>query len=116
MMRISPLSEMNDETATTERSYAWPFYCQDRGAHTLLWPLIDWDKNGVAVRPIYNQEGDDKSILFPLSGWDKNSGWVLNYYWGQEANGAFPFFHQNKNKLSYYTLFWNDKSDNTGGV
>ena len=48
----------------------WPFFLKNDYFHSILWPFIDYDQYGVAVRPFYNKEGDEHSILFPLAGWN----------------------------------------------
>ena len=120
MMRISPLSEdQNDEFSSTERSNVWPIYYHDNGLYSMLWPFVDWDKDGIAIRPLYNREKDDHSILFPLSAWNTTDkdGWVLTGYWGPHSHGIFPTYHHDYKminyNLNYYTLFWYTK-DNQG--
>lgn len=43
----------------------WPFFFRSNQYFSILWPFIDFDPYGMAVRPLYNHEGDDYSILFP---------------------------------------------------
>ncbi len=116
MMRISPLAEVTDELASTSRTNAWPIYYHDKDEHSVLWPLVDWDKSGFAFRPLYNREGDDKSILFPLSGWNKTNkdGWVLTGYWDKKKHGIFPLYRHYPGRFSHYTLFWTDGDDARG--
>ena len=73
----------------------WPFCTVNSRYVSILWPFIDWDDFGMAVRPFYNREGNDASILFPLSSWNPQDGegWALNVYWDPEYYGAFPLFH-----------------------
>ena len=61
----------------------WPFYFRSDEYISALWPMIDYDPYGIAVRPFYNQEGDEYSVLFPLSAWnpESRSGWILNAVW-----------------------------------
>ncbi|MBR2426167.1 MAG: hypothetical protein IKB16_05430 [Lentisphaeria bacterium] len=80
----------------------WPFYFRSKDYFSILWPFIDFDPYGMAIRPLYNQEGDDHSILFPLSSWNTatNSGWVLNTIWSYPTTYMFlPLFvhHEVKN-------------------
>ena len=60
----------------------WPFFFRHRDYWNVLWPMIDRDDYGFAVRPFYVQEGREKTVLFPLTAWNDESGWVLNAYWG----------------------------------
>ena len=83
----------------------WPFFFRHRDYWNALWPMIDCDAYGFAVRPFYVQEGREKSILFPLSAWNNESGWVLNSYWSKKSFGAVPLFHRGKD-FSYYGPFW----------
>ena len=73
----------------------WPFCTVNSRYVSILWPFIDWDDFGMAVRPFYNKEGNDASILFPLSSWNTQDGegWALNAYWDPDYYGMFPFFH-----------------------
>ena len=50
----------------------WPFFFRSDDYFSILWPFIDYDKYGFAVRPILNKEGEDISILFPLSNWNRH--------------------------------------------
>ena len=48
----------------------WPFFFRTNAYWSVLWPFIDKDPYGFAIRPLYNQEGDDYSVLFPLAAWN----------------------------------------------
>lgn len=89
----------------------WPFYFRNQNYFSVLWPMIDWDQYGMAIRPFYNQEGDDYSILFPLSGWNTadKDGWVANFRWTKTGFGFIPLTYQNRLKdefWCYYTPFF----------
>ena len=73
----------------------WPFCTVNSRYVSILWPFIDWDDFGMAIRPFYNREGNDASILFPLSSWNPvdGDGWALNVYWDPDYYGMFPLFH-----------------------
>ena len=86
----------------------WPFFFRSNAYWTVLWPFIDCDRYGFAIRPIYNHEGDDYSILFPLSAWNPVSGhgWVALWGWNSSGFGLLPLTWQWRNGLSggaYYT-------------
>ncbi len=74
----------------------WPFFFRSDDYVSILWPVVDYDPFGMAIRPIYNQEGDDHSILFPLSSWNtaEKSGWVLFGWWNQHSSCFFPLFYR----------------------
>lgn len=89
----------------------WPFYFRSNNYFSVLWPMIDWDPYGMAIRPFYNQEGDDHSILFPLSAWNTadRSGWVANFRWTRNGFGFIPLSWQSRTQYDfwcYYTPFF----------
>lgn len=77
----------------------WPFYVRSKNYTAVLWPFMDFDPYGLAVRPFYNQEGDDYSILFPLCAWNPvdGDGWVLNTAWDKNSFCIFPLAAQTFN-------------------
>ena len=95
----------------------WPFFFRSNDYWSILWPFIDKDPYGFAIRPLYNHEGDDYSILFPLSAWntaDKH-GWVTLFGWNSTGFGLVPLTWQWKDGLSggaYYTPLFIYKYDN----
>ncbi len=94
----------------------WPFYFRSRDYFSVMWPMIDWDPYGMAIRPFYNQEGDDYSVLFPLSAWNpqRKHGWILNLIWTTEGGGWIPLVWHSVDGKKRFTmatpLFWH-KSD-----
>lgn len=88
----------------------WPLFLTSGSYTSVLWPFIDYDKYGFAVRPIFNKEGADYSVLFPLSSWSpsRGDGWVLNTYWNEKRIGAFPLFNipKKENGLTYILPVW----------
>ena len=70
----------------------WPFFFRSDDYYSALWPFVDYDPYGIAVRPFFNKEGDDYSILFPLSAWNvaNKDGWVTFLYWEKNRIGFFP--------------------------
>jgi len=85
----------------------WPFFFRSSNYFSILWPFIDWDAYGVAVRPFYNQEGDEYSILFPLSAWNNvnRDGWVLNFAWNKDGFGFVPFSWQHDSKDEFWCYY-----------
>ena len=98
--KISPARQIGGEINI------WPFFFRHRDYWNALWPMIDFDAYGFAVRPFYVQEGREKSVLFPLTAWNDESGWVLNTYWRNGCFGIAPLFHYSKN-FSFYGPLWN---------
>ncbi len=96
----------------------WPFFFRSNAYWTILWPFIDKDDYGFAIRPFYNHEGDDYSVLFPLSAWNTASkhGWVTLFAWNSSGFGFVPFSWQWKEELSggaYYTPLFIYNYDNS---
>lgn len=94
----------------------WPFFFAANSYWSVLWPMIDCDDYGFAVRPFFNKEGDDWSVLFPLSAWNtaSKSGWAANFVWRKNAFGFIPLTWQRREKdyqKYYYTpLFYSEFS------
>ncbi len=86
----------------------WPFFFAANSYWSVLWPVIDSDDYGFAIRPLFNKEGDDWSVLFPLSAWNTadKSGWAANFVWKKNAFGFIPLTWQRREKdfqKYYYT-------------
>lgn len=89
----------------------WPFFFRSNNYISLLWPMIDFDRYGMAIRPFFNQEGDDYSILFPLSSWNVNSGfgWAGPIVWSHNSFNIVPIMSHIRNgngSTLYYTPFY----------
>lgn len=109
MTRISPLSEEDGARMSSERTNAWPIYYNAGTGISVLWPFMDFDKDGWALRPFYAENKDERSVLWPLSGWDKKGGWALTGYWDKACYGVFPLLHVNKSEnsgLNWAFPFW----------
>jgi hypothetical protein len=93
LWRISPFGE--DGPPGDGRINGFPLVYSDGDATSLLWPLIDFDRHGFAVRPLVSRDGDDLDVLFPLSHFDlaEGEGWFLTAYCGDQSAGLFPLFH-----------------------
>jgi hypothetical protein len=85
----------------------WPFCFSSDYYTAILWPFIDWDDYGFAVRPFYNQEGDERAVLFPLSAWNpaNGDGWVLLAAWNTTGFGFIPLCWQNRDKDSFWYYY-----------
>ncbi len=104
-------------SGTEERVNAWPLAYSDKGRFSALWPMVDADSRGMAVRPFFNKEDSDCSVLFPLSAWnpENRDGWCLLYYWGPERWGAFPLANFEKDGSSFIMpIFWNAQEGRYG--
>ncbi len=88
LWRINPFSS----SGSSERFNGFPLVYADRGASAVLWPLMDFDRRGFAVRPLVSKDGPEWDFLFPLSHIDTRSGegWVLNGYSFDDNVGLFP--------------------------
>ncbi len=89
----------------------WPVFFRGGTYTSILWPMIDYDPYGFAVRPFFNQEGNEYSVLFPFAAWNPvvGDGWVFNTYWVPSGSyGSFPFFHRNPtpDMLSWFGPVW----------
>ena len=94
----------------------WPFFFRNNAYWSVLWPFIDCDDYGFAIRPFYVQDGDEYSVLFPLAAWnpENKDGWVANFVWNDNGFGFVPFSWQNTKKdhgWFYYTPFFIHKYD-----
>ena len=54
----------------------FPLYYQEGVNRSILFPLIDIDDRGFAVRPFYHKDNDEHGILWPLAAFNKTEGWV----------------------------------------
>ena len=86
----------------------WPFCTVNSQYVSVLWPFIDWDDFGMAIRPFFNQEGNEYSILFPLCAWNpvNGDGWALNTYWDEDSFGIVPLMHIGNGKGWALNSYW----------
>ena len=102
-----------------QRVNVWPLFYKSQDATSLLWPIVDWDKEGFAVRPVINKEKDDWSILFPASSWntERDEGWFLTAYRAYDSTGLFPVLHieDDSDDVRYiFPVWWNDSGKQHG--
>lgn len=85
----------------------WPLFFSAPEYWSVLWPMIDCDPYGFAVRPFVNVEGDDRSILFPLSAWNiaDKDGWALNCIWSKDSFGFVPLSWQQETDESFWCYY-----------
>ncbi|MDT8389365.1 MAG: hypothetical protein RRC34_02535 [Lentisphaeria bacterium] len=107
--RISPFSSGN--TMSAERVNLWPLAYHDAEATSVLWPVIDIDDKGFAIRPLFNKDEHNYSILFPLCAWnpEHRDGWLGTCYWDGGEYGVFPLFHRG-NLFKYAGPVWWSKN------
>lgn len=116
MMKLSPLnkSRESEESAQMDpnRVNLWPLLYHNKQYTSVVWPIMDIDDQGMAVRPLYNQDGDEYSILFPFAAWNpvNGDGWVLPGYWDDDNLGIFPLFHRGNNFQYIGPFWWEDDS------
>jgi len=104
LLRISPLSSSSTSDA---RLNVFPLAYSDGDATSILWPLIDFDRKGFAVRPLVSKDDEQLDILFPLSHFDMASGdgWALTGYSCGDNLGFFPLCNFGPS-FNYATLAW----------
>jgi hypothetical protein len=88
LWRFTPLTE----SSSSDRLNAWPLAFVDQGGGAVLWPLIDFDDRGFAVRPIVSKDDSEWDVLFPLSHFDvdEGEGWALLGYSYSDNVGFLP--------------------------
>ena len=91
MFEVSPFS---DEVPSPDRVNVWPLFYSDAGKSAVMWPLIDWDEEGFAVRPLVARDNDELDLLWPLAQVDLETGdfWALTAYHDHDddLHGLFP--------------------------
>jgi len=101
LWRLSPFSDAEESSA--ERANLWPVAWFDGNGGSLLWPLVDFDQHGFAVRPLVSRDDDDLDVLFPLSHFDTaaGEGWALNAYSFGGNRGVFPIANVSRDGFSW---------------
>ena len=92
----------------------FPFYYKEGKRQSILFPLIDIDDRGFAVRPFYHKDKDEHGILWPLAAFNKTEGWAGPVVWGQETYGFFPLFISGKHTLWVFPASWYDNENDFG--
>ncbi|MDD3117978.1 MAG: hypothetical protein PHQ27_02245 [Victivallales bacterium] len=107
MMRVSPLNQQPVTPFDRQAINFWPGYYGHAGAGAILWPMVDWDQNGFAVRPFFLRDNHEYAVLFPLCAWNpaNGDGWILPVYWDNDAYGMAPLFHVGP-EFSYFGPVW----------
>jgi hypothetical protein len=116
LWRLSPMhrddAPRDEKTDRAERLNLWPLAYAEPTGGSVLWPLIDFDGHGFAVRPLVSRDDEDLDVLFPLSHFDLGTGdgWALNWYSLGDNVGLFPLFHAGP-EFGYVLPAWWTKED-----
>ena len=107
LWRITPFSA----TSGDERVNGFPILYTDGSATAVLWPLIDFDRDGFAVRPLVSKDESEWDVVWPLSHWDTRTGdgWALTAYSCGESRGLFPLFHVGPEFHYLGPAWWNER-------
>ena len=92
----------------------FPLYYKEGKRQSILFPLIDIDDRGFAVRPFYHKDKDEHGILWPLAAFNKTEGWAGPVVWGQDTYGFFPLFISGKHTLWVFPASWYDNENDFG--
>ena len=88
----------------------FPLYYKEGKRQSILFPLIDIDDRGFAVRPFYHRDRKEQGILWPLCAFNDKEGWVGPYYWkGKENFGLLPFFINDDEFVWIFPASWYSK-------
>ena len=88
----------------------FPLYYKEGKRQSILFPLIDIDDHGFAVRPFYHRDRKEQGILWPLCAFNDKEGWVGPYYWkGKENFGLLPFFIHDDEFVWVFPASWYSK-------
>src|SRR5262245_19719459 len=90
MLRIQPFSSHG--APRPDRVNLWPLAYANGEEFALLWPLLDVDDHGFALRPLVARDDTRWSILYPLASFDAASGvgWIGPFYDTGQYQGIFP--------------------------
>ncbi len=116
MMRAVPFGESSLGEISGDRINLWPLLYNNNDITAVLWPIMDFDSDGFAVRPLVAADGQDWSFAFPLAGWHfgDNEGWIGPFYHFNDNTGLFPVMNFGPD-LSFIGPFWeNDGFDEFG--
>ncbi|MCM8532163.1 MAG: hypothetical protein NE330_13465 [Lentisphaeraceae bacterium] len=105
-------SEPSDKES--ERANLFPLFYNNGESTSVLWPLIDKDEHGFAIRPIYNKEDNEQAFLFPLSGWNTETkeGWVGPLVWDKDYHALYPIYYKDEDDFQFLTYY--DFTNSTG--
>lgn len=95
----------------------WPVYYQEGVNKSILFPLIDIDDRGFAVRPLYHRDNDEHGILWPLCAFNKDEGWAGTFMWTKSGGyGLLPLFYNDDEFLWVFPASWYDKANNSYAI
>ena len=106
MMRNSPFSGRG---FYRDGVNLWPLYYQEGDKHSILFPLIDIDDRGFAVRPFYHKDGRNHGILWPLCAYNtlEDEGWFGPFLrFSKTGYGLLPLFIKDDEFLWVFPASW----------
>ncbi len=85
----------------------FPLYYQEGVNRSILFPLIDIDNRGFAVRPFYHKDNDEHGVLWPLCAFNSKEGWLGTFFWEREKySGLLPLFVKGRDFLWVFPASW----------
>lgn len=109
MVRNSPFYDGN---FSQDGVNLWPLYYQEGANRSILFPLIDIDDRGFAVRPFYHRDNDEHGILWPLCAFNPRAGWIGTYFWCDKGFGLLPLFTHDDELTWIFPASWYNKKRN----
>ena len=118
-------SEVKFTGAVEDRVNLWPLAYWREPVGSIVWPLISWGDDHLALRPVYSQykqdgsgEYDEFNFLWPVSQFDTrdNDYRVFPFFWGK-SHGSSPYFTLfpalwwNREFSGVFPFFWSDNGD-----
>ena len=86
----------------------WPLYYQEGTRKSIMFPLVDMDERGFAVRPFYHKDRDEHGILWPLIAFNpvNGDGWAGPLFWSRNSTGLLPLFYKGNDHLWVFPASW----------
>ncbi|WP_372808697.1 hypothetical protein [Pontiella sp.] len=116
------------EGPAADRVNLWPLLYYRDPALSVLWPIMEFSPDHLAVRPLYSVYGRSSetpvhNVVWPLARFDTKSGdhRVFPVYWGNDYFAAFPLYWHKGHPLSgrgYDSLFplWIYRNSGSGST
>lgn len=91
----------------------FPLYYQEGVNRSILFPFVDIDDRGFAVRPFFHKDRDEYGILWPLAAFNSEGGWAGTFYWREKRGfyggrkfGLLPLFIKDDRSLWVFPASW----------
>lgn len=113
MLRNSPIEQRSSLSFESGNINVWPIYFKSGDYNSLLWPLIDFDRQGFAIRPLVTKDNNELGFFYPLSNFDTENGdfWIANFIWYDSKNyGMIPIFFKANDVLQLGPYFQTDSN------